>query len=112
MEREVKMWNLLRLILEKGASSYSSAKDKIRDAFPDTKISENPERIINTFLYIGGIVAVVMMIVAGIQMTTSAGDPGAVKKAKNTMTYAIVGLVVMILAYAIVNFVVFRVTDS
>ena len=102
------MKSVLRIIKELGASDPAA---KIRDSFPDTGLAEHPERIINTLLYIGGIVAVVMVIVGGVQMTTSAGDPGAVKKAKSTIVYAVVGLVVMILAYAIVNFVIFRITD-
>ena len=47
-----------------------------------------------------------MIIVGAVQMQTSAGNSGAVAKAKNTITFSVVGLVVMILAYAIVNFVV------
>ena len=46
-----------------------------------------------------------MIIVAGFQMTTSAGDAAKVAKAKNTMLYAIIGLIITLLAYAIVNFV-------
>ena len=46
-----------------------------------------------------------MIIYGGIQYTTSAGDSGKVTNAKNTILYAIVGLIVSILAYAIVNFV-------
>ena len=67
------------------------------------------ENIINYLLYGVGLVAVVMIIVAGIQMTTSAGDAGAVAKAKKTLTFAIIGLVVALLAYAIVNFVIRKV---
>ena len=52
-----------------------------------------------------GILAVVMIIVSGFQMTTSAGDAGAVTKARNMMIYSIVGLVLAILAYTIVQFV-------
>lgn len=61
--------------------------------------------VINIFLYIVGILAVVMIIVGGVQYTTSAGDQAKVTKAKNTILYGIIGLVVSVLAYAIVNFV-------
>jgi hypothetical protein len=47
-----------------------------------------------------------MIIYGGIRYTTSAGDSSHVKAAKDTILYAVVGLVVAILAYAIVNFVV------
>ena len=57
-----------------------------------------------------GFAAVAMTIYGGVQYTTSAGDPGKVKKAKDTIMYGIVGLVVAILAFAIVNFVLSSLT--
>ena len=66
------------------------------------------KRIINTALYIIGILAVVMMILGGIQYTTSAGEQAQVTKAKNTILYGLVGLIIAVLAYAIVNFVIGR----
>ena len=64
--------------------------------------------IINTLLVIAGIVAVIVIIAGGISYTVSAGDPAKVKKAKDTVLYAVIGLVVAILAFSIVNFVVDR----
>ena len=61
--------------------------------------------IINVIIGVIGFVAVVVIILGGVQYTTSAGDPGKVKKAKDTILYGIIGLVVAILAFAIVNFV-------
>ena len=61
--------------------------------------------LVNVLLYIIGALAVVMIIVGGILYTTSTGDAGRVAKAKNTLMYSIVGLVVAFLAYAIVNWV-------
>jgi len=62
--------------------------------------------IINTLLFILGAISVIMIIVAGIRYTTSGGDASSVTAAKNTLLYSIIGLVVAILAFAIVNFVV------
>lgn len=62
--------------------------------------------VINTLLFIVGTLSVIMIIVGGIFYATSAGDSSKVTKAKNTLTYAIVGLVVAFLAYAIINWVV------
>ncbi|MBQ8996570.1 hypothetical protein IJ095_00875 [Candidatus Saccharibacteria bacterium] len=62
--------------------------------------------IINTILYIVGILAVVMVIFGGVQYTTSAGDQAKVTKAKNTILYGLIGLIVAVLAYAIVQFVI------
>lgn len=62
-------------------------------------------RIVNILLFVVGAISVVMIIVGGILYATSTGDSGRVSKAKNTLMYSIVGLVVAFLAYAIVNWV-------
>lgn len=61
--------------------------------------------VVNTLLFILGAIAVVMIIVGGIMYAVSAGDASGVTKAKNTILYAVIGLVVAFLAYAIVNWV-------
>ena len=63
------------------------------------------KNIINVIIGIVGFLAVVMIILGGISYTTSAGDASKVKKAKDTIMYGIIGLVIAILAFAIVNFV-------
>jgi len=65
-------------------------------------------RIINILLVVIGMISVIMIVVGGIRYTVSAGDPKAVTDAKNTILYAVVGLVVAALAGAIVNFVLGR----
>lgn len=62
--------------------------------------------LLNTFFYIIGAVAVVMIIYGGFKYITSSGDSSAVTSAKNTILYAVVGLVVALSAYAIANFVI------
>lgn len=74
----------------------------------NTSGDEAPEfvgTLVNVLLFIIGALAVVMIIWGGIAYTTSAGDSGRVKKAKDTLMYAIIGLIVAFLAYAIVNWV-------
>lgn len=61
--------------------------------------------ITNTALFIIGALSVIMLIYGGIRYTVSMGDAKNVEAAKNTIMYAIVGIVVALLAYAIVNFV-------
>lgn len=61
--------------------------------------------IVNLLLFVAGAVAVVMIIIGGIRYVTSNGDQAHVKAAKDTIMYSIIGLVVAILAYAIVGFV-------
>jgi phosphotransferase system glucose/maltose/N-acetylglucosamine-specific IIC component len=63
-------------------------------------------QITNTILYIVGIIAVIMLIIGGIRYVVSGGDAKKVTDAKNTVLYAIIGLVIAVFAYAIVNFVI------
>ena len=63
------------------------------------------QMIVNAIIFVIGIVAVVMIILGGISYATSQGDPSKVKKGKDTILYGIIGLIVALLAYAIVNFV-------
>ena len=68
--------------------------------------------IINVALGVIGFVAVVMIIMGGVQYTTSSGDAAKVTKAKNTILYGVVGLVIALLAFAIVNFVLSNVFNG
>jgi hypothetical protein len=61
--------------------------------------------IVNVLLYLLGAISVLMIILGGISYTTSAGDPAKITKAKNTIMYSVVGLVVALLSVAIINFV-------
>ena len=71
----------------------------------DTDLMGTLNTIVNVAIGVIGFLAVVMIIVGGVQYTTSAGDAAKVTKAKNTIMYGVIGLVVALLAYAIVNFV-------
>lgn len=64
--------------------------------------------ITNTLLYAAGIIAVIMIIVGGIMYSLSAGDSKKAGTAKDTILYAVIGLVITLLAGAIVNFVLGR----
>ena len=66
-------------------------------------------RIINAIIFRVGAVAVIMIVVGGLRYVMSAGDTSAVNGAKNTILYAVVGLVVTVMSYAIVNFVLSRI---
>lgn len=61
--------------------------------------------IINVVIGVVGFVAVAMIVMGGISYATSQGDAAKTKKAMNTILYGVVGLVVALLAFAIVNFV-------
>lgn len=55
---------------------------------------------------IAGGIALIVIILAGLKYVTSQGDPAGVAKAKNSIIYAVIGLVVATLAFTIVTFVV------
>lgn len=74
------------------------------------RVDQIVEQIINIMSLVVGVVAVVMIIIGGFKYVTSGGDSGNVSGAKNTILYAVVGLVVVALAQVIVRFVVDRAT--
>ena len=69
-------------------------------------VSEVIIGIVNGFVGIMTLVAVIFIVVGGVNYMTSAGDAGKIQKAKNTILYAVIGLIICVLAFAIVNFVV------
>lgn len=76
------------------------------------RIDEIVTQVINILSLAVGVVAVVMIIVGGLRYITSGGDSGNVTGAKNTILYAVVGLIVVALAQVIVRFVVNRATST
>lgn len=76
------------------------------DAGNNISLSDRIKTVVNILLYILGSIAVIMIIIGGIRYTTSNGDSSNTKAGKDTILYAVVGLVVAILAFAIVNFVI------
>ena len=79
------------------------------DLFGDNGVFK---QITNTVLYIVGIIAVIMLIIGGIRYVISGGDSKKVTDAKNTVLYAIIGLVICFFSYAIVNFVITSLPSS
>jgi hypothetical protein len=68
--------------------------------------------VINIFSLVVGVVAVIMIIIGGLKYITSGGDSSNITGAKNTILYAIIGLVIVALAQVIVRFVLGKVTPS
>lgn len=63
---------------------------------------------LNLTYFLAGVVSVIVIIVAGIMYTTASGDASRITRAKNLLTYSIVGLVVVLSAFVITNFVIER----
>ena len=64
--------------------------------------------VVNVLLWAVGILSVIMIIFSGLRYITSAGDASKTKSAQSTLIYSVVGLIVAIMAYAIVNMVTNR----
>lgn len=72
----------------------------------DDNANELIGTIVNTLLFVIGALSTIMIIVGGIFYVISNGDSGKIARAKNTITYAVVGLVVAFVAFAIINWVI------
>lgn len=68
--------------------------------------------VVNILSWVIGVAAVVMLIIGGLRYVVSGGDANSVSSAKNTILYALVGVVVAALAQALVQFVLRRATTS
>lgn len=90
------------LTLQGGADS-AQGNDTATDLFGSTGVFRT---VTNILLFLIGAVSVIMLIIGGIRYVVSGGDQAAVTSAKNTILYAIVGIVIAFLAYAAVNFVI------
>ena len=62
--------------------------------------------ILNAIIGVAGIVSVIWIIIGGVTYMTSSGDAAKVKKGKDTILYACIGLIICALSFAIVNFVI------
>lgn len=83
-------------------TSGTAAKEKVNNILTT---------VINIFSLVVGVVAVIMIIIGGLKYITSGGDSGNITGAKNTILYAIIGLVVVALAQVVVKFVLAKTTQ-
>ena len=99
------------LVVPLAASAETEATKGAKDAMPEgapEDLSVQLTNVTNTLLLAIGFVSVVMLIIGGFRYVLSNGNEKSVTGAKDTILYAIVGLVVALLAFAIVNFVLGR----
>lgn len=76
----------------------------------ETKVNTTIANIVNVLSMIIGIIAVIMIIIAGFRYVSSGGNSDKITSAKNTLVYAIVGLVIVAVAQIIVRFVLKQAT--
>ena len=91
---------------------YADASDEVQAGFEaaggtgSESLTSIVGTVINTMLFIVGILSVIMIIYAGIRFITASGNAQQVSTAKNILIYSVVGLVISIIAYAVVNWVI------
>ena len=93
-------------------SCLSTDTDCSSDVDAQTTVNDTVALVINIFSWIVGVISVIMIIFGGFKYITSGGDAGNVTAAKNTILYAIVGLIIVALSQVIVQFVLGTVTDA
>jgi hypothetical protein len=90
------------LSMQDGANAAKGV-DQAATLFGNTGIFTT---ISNVMLFVVGAISVIMVVIGGLRYVISGGNSGNITAAKNTILYAVVGLVIAIMAYAIVNFVI------
>ena len=81
-------------------------KDDFGDDGSDVNLGATIGRIIQAVVGMLGLACVVIIIIGGINYMTSSGDAGKVKKAKDTILYGVIGMVICVLAFAITTFII------
>jgi hypothetical protein len=85
-----------------GGADSARGTDQSADLFGSSGIFST---ITNVLLFVLGAISVIMIIIGGLRYVVSGGNSANVTAAKNTILYAIVGVIIAILSYAIINFV-------
>lgn len=86
--------------------TIAGGKDCAKSDNQKSSLSVVIKDVTNVLLFVIGAVAVIVIIIGGIRYTISNGDSSQITAAKNTILYGVIGVVVALLAFAIVNFVV------
>ena len=93
-------------------NSGGDCESNNKDGDASSRVQKIVTNIINIVSLVVGVAAVIMIMVGGLRYITSNGDSGQVGNAKNTILYAVVGLIVVALAQIIVRFVVNKATTA
>lgn len=74
---------------------------------PKTQLTQGSlDTVLQIVLGLAAAIAIIMLLIGSLKYITSQGDPGAVSRAKNTILYSVIGLVIVAGAFSIVTFVV------
>lgn len=95
---------LLRFAIATGTNPDSTTTVNV----PTVSGNELLANGLNLMYFLAGTIAVIVIIIGGIMYATSAGDAGRITKAKNLLTYSIVGLIIVLVAFVVTAFVIGR----
>lgn len=96
------MLSIFSKVINFGAAKISAGEVGI----PATDAGKVIANGLNVFYFISGAIAVIVIILSGLTFVISRGDPGSIKKAKDTLLYAVAGLIVILCAFAITQFII------
>lgn len=96
----------VKALAESGTDVANNAVNSITPPGTNTDLTAQVQLIINLLIGLIAVSAVIMLIIGGFRYVFSQGNDTATKGAKDTILYAIIGIVISILAFAIVNFVI------
>lgn len=82
---------------------------KNTDQGSEADFSNALQGILNGVISSLGLVAVIVIVIGGVMYMTSNGDAGKLQKAKNTILYAAIGLIICVLSFAITNFAIYTI---
>ena len=72
---------------------------------PNITVKDGLPKVLTIVFTLAGLLSVIFIIIGGLKYTLSGGDASGLKSAKETITYAIIGLIVTLVAFGVVNFV-------
>jgi hypothetical protein len=89
---------------------FGQLLDSSQVNLPNKGGNTNIEPLLQIVFGLGGVIALIVIVIAAFQYVVSQGDPGTTAKARNAIIYAFIGLAVCVFAFTIVTFVVNRAT--
>ena len=90
--------------IRQGESVTALSECNVEKTEGNKSLMSNVAMLINVFASVMGFLAVGMIIYGGFMLLTAQGDPAKIKRGKDVVTYSIIGVILVMLAYAIVNF--------
>ena len=91
--------------IREGESVSALSECNVEKTEGEKSLMSNVNMLINVFASVMGFLAIGMIIYGGFMLLTAQGDPARIKRGKDVVLYSVIGLILVVLAYAIVNFV-------